>query len=448
MKNYRTHAAAILCGIFLNFSCSNDKDLYENTPIEDEELTDQINSVSSISELQLLRGNSIATIPQDPKNPITQAKVDLGKLLFHETGLALNPKMIAGKNTYSCASCHHAKAGFQSGMKQGIGEGGSGFGLIGESRAMALNYNDTLIDAQPIRSPSILNVAFQDVMLWNGQFGGTKTNAGTQAEWTTGTPKETNDLGFEGVETQAIAGSDVHRLQFDSLMIKNNATYKNLFDAAYPNVAATERYSKLNGALAIAAYERTVVASEAPFQKWLQGEQDALTETEKKGAVLFFGKAKCYSCHSGPGLNGMGFHALGMNDLSGADIHGTVDDATKKGRGGFTKKPEDNYKFKTPTLYNLKGLSFLGHGGSFSSVKEVIEYKNNAVAENNEVPQHRISDQFEPLNLTAEEIDQLTVFVENGLYDDHLDRFVPESLPTGLCFPVADAQAKQDMGCN
>lgn len=104
--------------------------------------------------------------------------------MFYETGLALNPTQEEGMNTYSCASCHQSKAGFQSGIKQDIGEGGLGFGLFGEGRVMDTNYEAAIIDVQPIRSPTILNTAFQDVMLWNGQFGGTKTNAGTEAEWT------------------------------------------------------------------------------------------------------------------------------------------------------------------------------------------------------------------------------------------------------------------------
>lgn len=449
MKIQKLYLAALLMPITLLISCSAEyRDTYRDTDIEGTELKDQINNVSSIGGLQLLRDNSPATIPQDPKNPITQAKVDLGMLLFHETGLALNPKKSEGINTYSCASCHQAKAGFQSGLKQGIGEGGSGFGSFGEARVMDGNYDNTTIDVQPIRSPTILNTAYQDVMLWNGQFGGTKTNAGTETEWTMGTPKETNALGFEGIETQAIAGLDVHRLKCDPEMVRNNPTYKALFDEAYPQIDEAERYTKLYAALAIAAYERTVVASEAPFQKWLLGQNNAMNDTEKIGAQLFFGKAKCYSCHSGPGLNGMEFHALGMNDLNGGDTHGIVDEATKKGRGGFTNNPEDDFKFKTPTLYNLKDVKFLGHGGSFTSVKQIIEYKNNAVGENSEVLENRLSDQFAPLGLTVEEIDQLTVFVENGLYDANLDRFVPESLPTGQCFPNADAASKADIGCD
>ncbi|MFD0796414.1 cytochrome-c peroxidase [Maribacter chungangensis] len=444
MKFFTLRPTLSIFLISLFFSCAPDTDLYLEIS-QEEPLKEQIKSVVDITTL-LLPDNTILDIPIDPKNPITAEKVALGKLLFHETGIGLAPKKEKGKETYSCASCHHVKAGFQSGMKQGIGEGGFGFGLFGEMRKIDADYDPTIIDVQPIRTPTILNVAYQDVMLWNGQFGATKTNAGTESEWTAGTPKETNALGFEGVEIQAIAGLGVHRLEIDPEMIASGP-YKRLFDSAFPQVPLEERYSKINAGLAIAAYERTVVASEAPFQKWLKGDERAMDESQKKGAMLFFGKGKCYSCHSGPGMNGMSFHALGMGDLSGEDIHLKPGINDKLGRGAFTKNPEDNYAFKTPTLYNLKGLRFLGHGGSFSSVREVIEYKNKAEAENKDVPEENLDPAFVPLGLTEIEIDQLTDFVELSLFDDNLERYVPDRLPTGACFPNADQQSKEDMDC-
>lgn len=426
-------------------SCAPDMDLYEVIS-QEEPLLEQINSVSSVSNL-ILPDNLISEIPFDPKNTLTDEKMLLGKMLFHETDIALAPLKTEGLKTYSCASCHHAKAGFQSGMKQAIGEGGFGFGNIGETRLIADNYDASELDVQPIRSPTILNSAYQDVMLWNGQFGATKTNAGTEANWTEDTPIANNLLGFEGVETQAIAGLDVHRLEINPEQIINSA-YKELFDNAYPDISVEDRYTQLNGALAIAAYERCVVASEAPFQKWLRGDTAAMDENQKKGALLFYGKGQCYTCHSGPGMNGMDFHALGMNNLSGDDIHLEPTEQEKLGRGGFTKNPDDEYAFKTPTLYNLKGLKFLGHGGSFSSVEEVIRYKNIGVAENSEVPEEKLDELFIPLGLTDEEIELLTYFVETGLYDADLSRYVPDSLPSEACFPNADTQSKIDMGCN
>lgn len=438
-------AILLLSAFFI--SCSNDDDEYIKISL-DNELEESINSVTSLAELKLPDDSSLSDFPNDPKNSITKEKVALGKLLFHETGLATNPKKEESMGTYSCASCHHVKAGFQSGTRQGIGEGGIGFGLIGETRHLSDTYDATNVDVQPLRSPTILNSAYQDVMLWNGQFGATKTNIGTESQWTEGTPKEKNNLGFEGLETQAIAGLGVHRLNIDSVMIQENAIYKELFDAAFPNTPVMERYTLNNGGLAIAAYERTVVASEAPFQQWLNGNTEALNDKEKEGAILFFGKAKCYSCHSGPGLNGMDFHALGVNDFEEGEVIGQIQDNDRKGRGGFTQNPDDDYKFKTPTLYNLKGLKFLGHGGSFSSVREIISYKNKAIAENPLVPASKLSPLFKPLKLSIEEIDQLTAFIEKGLYDDYLERFVPESLPTGKCFPNSDSQSQIDMGCD
>jgi cytochrome c peroxidase len=308
-------------------------------------------------------------------------------------------------------------------------------------------YAESDLDLQPIRTPTTLNVAFQKVMLWNGQFGATGPNEGTEAEWTVGTPKETNTLGFEGVETQAIAGLDVHRLKIEANDIINSS-YKELFDNAFPNTAESERYTKLNAALAIAVYERTLLPNQAPFQNWLRGDDNAMGDNEVEGAKIFFGKGQCFSCHSGPGLNDMGFHAIGMNDLSGSEILTVVDEGTKKGRGGFTGNPEDDYKFKTPQLYNLKDVQFFGHGGSFETIKEVVEYKNEANSQNAIVSQDKLSSLFVPLNLNETEIDQLTTFLETSLYDDNLQRYVPESLPSGNCFPNADYMSSSDLGCN
>ncbi|MEW4923556.1 cytochrome c peroxidase [Algibacter sp. 2305UL17-15] len=445
MKNLKTYSLLLLCTYFLN-SCATDHDDYAAIPsqsILERQIEDLFGSKAS---LLLPASNNFTDIPSDAKNSITAAKVALGKLLFHETMLGKNPNNEEGMNTYSCASCHHAAAGFQSGVQQGIGEGGIGFGVHGEGRIKSSNYLETDLDVQPIKSPSVLNVAYQEVMLWNGQFGALGANLGTEANWTVGTPKEANTFGFEGVETQAIAGLDVHRLLIDKDFIVNSS-YKTLFDAAFPNDAEDSRYTKMNAALAIAAYERTVLSNEAPFQKWLKGDALAMSEDETKGALLFFGKGQCYTCHSGPGLNGMEFHALGMNDLAGENIMTVVDEATKKGRGGFTGNPDDDYKFKTPQLYNLTDAGFYGHGASFKSIRDIISYKNKAIQENSEVPSNKLSESFIPLNLSEEEVDLLTMFVENSLYDANLKRYQPESLPSGNCFPNADSQSSIDMGC-
>lgn len=394
--------------------------------------------------------NDYDKIPQDPRNPLTKEKVELGALLYHETGLGLIPKQNSHMGAYSCATCHFASAGFQAGRWQAIADGGIGFGVNGEGRMPDPTYDVSELDVQPIRSPSSMNLAYQEAVLWNGQFGATGVNAGTEANWTPGTPKETNNLGYEGLETQAIAAINVHRMKMDETVCQS-LNYDAMFDAAFPNVDPSIRYTRPYAGLAIAAYERTLLANQAPFQLWLRGNTNAMSEQEKRGAVLFFGKAGCTSCHNGPSLANMEFYALGMKDLYenpnpvfGADASSEAN----LGRYSFTGKEEDKYKFKVPQLYNLADSPFYGHGASFTSIREVVEYKNKAQKENAAVPDSYLAEEFKPLNLSQEEIDDLTAFLTNALRDPNLMRYQPLSVRSGHCIPNNDEQSKLDLGCN
>jgi cytochrome c peroxidase len=233
--------------------------------------------------------------------------------------------------------------------------------------------------------------------------------------------------------------------------IVEELNYKALFDAAFPELPEAERYNDTIAGLAIGAYERSVLADQAPFQEWLDGDKNALTDEQKQGAILFFGKANCVQCHTGPALSSMEFYALGMHDLQGDGVLQTVAQdffTSAEGRGGFTGKAEDLYKFKVPQLYNLKDSPFYGHGGSFTSVKDVITYKNNGIIENPVVPQDNIHPGFKPKGLSDEEINLISNFIENSLYDPNLDRYSPTTLPSGNCFPNSDEQSIIDLGCN
>ena len=426
-------------------SCKDDKD--EN--ILDDELREAlIREGQSVDFFKLPSSDDYGSIPQDPNNPITREKVELGQLLFHESAFSTEGEFPITVETYSCASCHHAAAGFQSGLAQGVGEGGQGFGLMGEGRIRNSLCEPTLCDVQPIRTPTVLNGAYQPLMLWNGQFGATSLNEGTEHLWTPDTPKETNNLGFEGLEIQAIAGLSVHRITIDEASVVSN-DYKQLFDDAFGDIPVAERYNTTTAGLAIAAYERTVMSNESPFQKYLGGNSFAMSDYEKEGAILFFGKAQCSSCHTGPALNKMEFHALGMNEFKPEEvIHYDPEDPAQFGRFTFTANENDRYLFKTPQLYNLKDLTFFGHGASLSSVKEVVEYKNQAVAENPNVPTSTLSEHFIPLGLTEEEVDKVVAFIESALFDPNLDRYVPDALPSGNCFPNNDETSQTDLGCN
>ncbi|MFK8031933.1 MAG: cytochrome-c peroxidase [Gammaproteobacteria bacterium] len=407
---------------------------------------------------------ALSDIPSDPANPLTAEKVALGQMLYHETGLATQATDINRTGTYSCATCHHSSAGFKAGVPQGISDGGEGFGLVGEGRLLGPGMDASAPansphkpDIQPVASPTTLNVAYQEVMLWNGQFGNASNssiNSGIPNAIlaTPNTPKAENNRGLSGVEIQAVAGLGVHRLSVEGdSLLQNQPDYMNLFAAAFP--ASTDTLE--DAAKAIAAYERTLLTNRAPFQRWLQGDREAMNEEELRGALLFFGKANCVECHNGPALSSAPgatadavFMALGFADLDTTDprVHGTVGDADSRGRGGFTGNPQDDYKFKIPSLYNLADAGFYGHGASFNSVRDVVAYKNAGVPQK-AITSEQLDSRFQPLGLSDTEIDNLTTFLETALYDAELDRYVPDALPTGNCFPNADTSSIDDLGC-
>jgi cytochrome c peroxidase len=192
-----------------------------------------------------------------------------------------------------------------------------------------------------------------------------------------------------------------------------------------------------------------VLSTEAPFQQWLRGQTGAMSASQKRGAVLFFGRANCVACHSGPALANMSFHALGMGELEGPGVFSDFNpkDPVHLGRASFTQRDADRYRFKTPQLYNLSDDAFLGHGSSFTSIRDVIEYKNEAVRQSTLVPAERLDPLFVPLELTEDEMDDLTAFLERGLYDADLQRHAPTVLPSGNCFPNNDPQSREDLGC-
>ena len=451
--NKRTYFSALVLGVLFLTACGDGEapELPTDTgdPALQRELTDAIAAAGGTAAFTMPASDDYTNIPQDPLNPITAEKVELGQFLFHETGLALNAKETFAKGTFSCASCHMASAGFQAGRVQGIADGGIGIGQRGEGRVRNALYDGDSLDVQPIRTPTNLNLAYQQLTLWNGQFGGVGPNL-DHAEKFTGFPLEVNQTGFEGPEVQAIAGLKVHRMVVDESIFDELPMYRPLFDAAFPDRTPADRYSRETAGLAIAAYERVMLANGAPFQRWLRGEADALTDREKLGAIVFMTKANCVNCHSGPALSDGAFHALGMGDLDlcPEEIFQTPETAgAHLGRMSFTQDPADRFKFKTPQLYNLTDSPFFGHGSSHRDLAGLVDFKMNARSENPRVSDQELSDDFRALELTNEERAALIDFLRFGLYDDNLKRYEPFELPSGNCFPNADPLSKQEMGC-
>ncbi len=428
-------------------SCMHEPRIDPNTDLD---LLDQIARVSPTGSYEhyiLPDEFDYDNIPQDPKNPLSGAKKALGQYLFHETGIALNANKPIGIGTYSCASCHVAEAGFRPGRFQGIADGGVGFGTLGDTRELSPFYDETEIDAQGIRPLSVLNTAFVSNTLWNGQFGSFGVNEGTEDVWDNAEDTKVNHLGLFGIEAQNIEGFKLHRMHVDEA-VADSLGYTSLFNLAFPEVPKEERYNNFTASLAVSAYLRTLITNKAPFQEYLKGDQSAMTESEVNGAKLFFGNAGCYRCHSNPALGSETFHALGVKDLHEMGALNTSEEDKKQlGRGGFTGLAEDLYKFKVPQLYNLAGTPFYFHGSSKTSIRDVVEYFNNAIPENTLVPQEQISPNFRPLLLTEQEMDDLTQFLEVSLNDPFVDRYKPPYVLSNNCFPNNDEQSNIDTNC-
>ncbi len=445
--------ALILFSVAVYAFLSSCKDDHVVTSL-DKDLEAALNASSPSGEYShyiMPESDDYANLPnQDVKNPVTAAKVELGRMLFFETGIGLLPKYPVSKQAYSCGSCHVPSMSFTAGRFQGIADGAVGFGDHGEARVKNPHYLGSEVDAQGARPLPTINLTFVTNALWAGTFGSFGTNVGTESVWNQDTLVALNHSGFEGLEANNQRALVVHR-QFMDKAIADSLGYTPMFDAAFPEYPVEKRYTLETTAFAIAAYFRTILTNQAPFQRWLKGDVSAMNEQQKRGAVLFFTKAGCNNCHNSASLNNMRYECVGVNNLyqSPYDVFGTgINDLRNLGRGGFTKREEDNYKFKIPQLYNLKHFGFYFHGASKTSLREVVEYFNNGVPENTVIPASQISSKFKPLGLTEEEMDDLTEFLENGLYDAQIERYAPHQVMSGNCFPNNDPQSRLDMGCN
>ncbi len=391
--------------------------------------------------------SELSEFPQDSRNPLTPAKVELGKMLFYETSFATTAKFNSGMGTYSCSSCHIPEAGFRPGAPQGVADGGKGFGINGEGRLRKSDYKESDLDVQSARPFNLINVAYVTNTFWNGQFGGGGVNKETEEVWDLREDTERNKLGYAALETQNIEGVASHRFEYSPESIEQYG-YRKMFDDAFPEVRDEQRYSLFTASLALSAFLRTINSSQAPFQKWLKGDLGAMTDQQKIGASLFFEKARCASCHYEPNLGSMEFHTLGVKDMyQRTSFNASSDDRRNLGRGGFTLKDEDMFKFRVPPIYNMGDSPFYFHGASKLTLEQVIDYKIQATSENPNISDNLLSEKFKPIDITEEERAALLSFVTYALRDPNLIRFKPDAVLSGNCFPNNDYDSKVDLGC-
>lgn len=390
-------------------------------------------------KLSFLLPTRVKDIPPDPMNPITLAKINLGKFVFFEPGFS--------KHGVSCASCHHPANDFRAGQKQSLGQGGISGITNGKSRKLDPHFPIKEADGPQTISPPIFNVVpYQPNLLWSGAAGTTKANAPfPKIFWSNrkdAIAQNAEAMGHEGGVAQARIAFIAHKIEITAAKIES-LNLKSYFDKAFPGIPVSKRYSATTAALAIDAYERSVLTTEAPFQRWLRGESAAMDEQMKRGAALFLGKAQCVQCHNGPALAGLGFPNIGIGKFK-SDIK-LLDDpknAVQQGRTFATGRPEDK-GFKIPTLYNSAGHP-LTHAGS-RNLRQVIEYKNRGIPDE-WAP--NLSPLFRPLGLSKSEMDDLEAFIAKGLHDPYLMRYVPEGLPSGNCLINDDRISRMEAGCD
>jgi cytochrome c peroxidase len=332
-------------------------------------------------------------------NPITEAKVELGRKLFYDRRLSHN-------GTISCAMCHVPEQGFT------VNEMATAVGI--EGRSVRRN------------APSLYNIAYATRIFHDG-----RESTLEQQVW--GPLLAGNEMGNPSV------GYLIERLR----MLPD---YQGLFEEAFngrgPGMETL--------GMAIAAYERTLVSADSRFDRWYFGhQQEALRAAERRGYELFKGKAGCSACHSinarhafftdnGMHNTGIGYRAAFSRPTARqipvapgklVSVTGALpNQGNDLGRYEVTLNPADRWKYKTPSLRNVALTAPYMHDGSVKGLQEVVEFYNaGGVANDNLDPLIR------PLGLSANEIDDLVAFLYS-LTGSNVDAIVADAFAA----PVGD----------
>ncbi len=287
-----------------------------------------------------------AAAPAPADNPLTPARAELGKVLFFDPRLS-------GSNWISCATCHNPGLGWADGLPKSVGHG---------------------MKALRRGAPTILNVAFNPLQMWDGR-----------------------SPNFEAQALIPIEGPGIMAQDMPGLIKKLDAIagYRPLFDKAYPG----EGVSGATIVKALASYQRTVLSTESPFDRWRKGHAQAVSAPAKRGFALFEGKANCVKCHSGFNFTDNGFHNIGLK------IAGTDEDP---GRFAQRKVPIVQGAFKTPTLRDVALTAPYMHHGIYATLEEVVEHydRGGDVKDN-------LSPNIAPLNLSAQDKADLVAFLKS-----------------------------------
>ena len=287
------------------------------------------------------------------KNDPAVQKIALGKTLFFDPILSLDSSL-------SCASCHKPAFAFADTIPFSIG-------FHGNKGAR--------------NTPSVMNMSDRSSFFWDGRAASLQAQALFPMS-------DTNEMALPVV----IA---VKRLQ-------RSPVYRKLFYQAFHQLP-----NKTNIGLALAAFEKTLETSHTANDRWINGQEDAMTEQQRNGRVVFRGKGQCFDCHFSPDFTGDEFRSIGL--FNGKEWNDS-------GRYKQTRRKSDIGKFKVPGLRNVAVTAPYMHDGSFKTLRDVIDYYNEP---DKFIPHalNRDSLLMRPLHLTEQEKQDLEAFL-HALTDD------------------------------
>jgi cytochrome c peroxidase len=323
-------------------------------------------------------------LPFFPENPLSHEKVELGKKLFFD-------RRLSGDGTMSCATCHNPETGYSDGL------------------AISLSYPTT---KNWRNSPALINLAFNTVFFWDGR-------ASTLEE--------------QALFPMMSAFEMNQNLDFLEEELKEVPEYVIAFQNTFGGEITRERI-----AMALAAFQKTITSNNSPLDKYLNGDNDALTPVQKRGYDVFTGKGKCVQCHYGSNLTDNKFHNLGVPEdpeivnnprvsatrrftakVSGYRAYRTLTE--DPGRYLVTKERKDWKAFKTPTLREIAMSGPYMHNGVFETIEEVIEFFNRGGGADPNKTQL-----LENLHLTEKDKYSLKVFLLESLKGDLVKVRTPE----------------------
>ena len=283
-----------------------------------------------------------AEIPFPEGNPYSEAKFTLGRMLFFDP-------LLSGSQTRACASCHNPGLAWSDGLPRAIGE-----------KQVVL----------PLRTPTLLNVAWGQQLGWDGHF-----------------------RNLEAVAFGPILGATNMNMSEKLLVERLSAIagYVDAFHAAFGDGAITRHKIEF----ALATFERSIVSNEAPFDRWIKGDEHAISDKAKRGFDLFNGKANCAACHSGWAFTDGSFHDIG------------VARDTDLGRGKlFPSSVKLRHAFKTPTLRDVARRAPYMHDGSTATLEAVVDLYDRGG-----IDRPSRADEIKPLRLTNNEKTELLAFL-------------------------------------